>query len=65
MSKNLHTQGQFPYPLHTLEEAMPQYWFRISDVLVESRHSRSVDPATTPFLLITLMDIVCITGMFT
>ena len=59
------TQGQFPCPLHSLGEAMPQYWFEISDVLEESSHSSSVHPVTTPSLLITLMDIMYLTGMFT
>ena len=60
-----YIQGQFPCPLHILEEEMPQYWFEISDVLVESSHSGSVDLVTTPSLLITLMAIMYLTGMFT
>jgi len=59
------TQGQLPYPLHTLGKAMPQYWFEILDVLVERRRSSSVDQETTPFLLIILMAIMSLTGMFT
>ena len=58
-------QGQFPYPLHTLEEAMLQYLLGILDVLEESSHSSSVHPATTPFPLITLVAIMYLTGMFT
>ena len=60
----LDAQGQFPCPLHSLGEAMPQYWFGILDVPVPSSHSSSVDQATTPFLLTTLVAIVCLTGMF-
>ena len=61
----IHAQGQFPCPLHTLGEAMLQYWFKISDVLVQSSQSISVHQATTPFLLIILVALACITGMFT
>ena len=61
----LFCQGQFPYPLHTLGEAMPQCWLGISDVLVESSHSSSVHLATIPSLLITLVALMYITGMFT
>ena len=60
-----YIQGQFSCPLHILEEAMPQCWFGISDVLVESSHSGSVDLVTTPSPLITLMAIMYLTGMFT
>ena len=60
-----YIQGQFPCLPHTLEEAMLQYWLGILDVLVERSHSNSVHPATTRFLLITLMAIVYITSMFT
>ena len=58
-------QGQFPCPLHSLGEAMLQYWFRILDVLVERSHSSSVHPTTTPSPLTTLVAIMYITGMFT
>ena len=44
---------------------MPPYWFKILDVLVERRHSSSVDQATTPFPLTTLVAIMYLTGMFT
>ena len=57
-------QGQFPCPLHSLGEATPQYWFEILDVLEERSHSSNVHPATTPSLLITLEDIMYLTGMF-
>ena len=60
----IRIQGQFPYPLHSLGEAMPQYWFGILDVLVESSHSRSAHPATTPFLII-LVALMYLTGKFT
>ena len=40
---------------------MPQYWSEILDVLAQSSYSSSVDLATTPFLLITLMVIMCTT----
>ena len=57
------TQGQFPSLLHTVGKAMPQYWLWILDVLVERRHSSSVDLATTLSPLITLMAIIYLTGM--
>ena len=47
-------QGQFPYLLHILGEAMPQFWFGTSDVLGMRTHLMSVHPATTPFLLRTM-----------
>ena len=55
-------QGQFPCPLHSLGEAMPQYWFRILEVLEERCHSNSVHSTTIPSLLITGVDII--TSMF-
>ena len=57
-------QGQFPCPLDSLGEAMPQYWLGILDVLVESRHSSNVHPATTPSPLTTLMAFMYIISMF-
>lgn len=56
-------QGQFQFPLHILEGAMPQYCFSISNVLVRRRHCRSVNLATTPLTLFTIMAIKCTTGL--
>ena len=41
---------------------MPQFWFRTSDVLGMRTHLMSVHPATTPFLLCTIMAIMYQTG---